>query len=195
MVIFLMIVLGVVSVLLGLAILLQEPKQAGLSGAFGMGGESQMLGTSTTSGIARFTMYLSVAFFVLCIAVGLLAREGRDDSRLLADPIETSIGSVEDGVGDALGDSGIGLDDGIPTDTVPANTVPADPADTVPANTAPADTAPADTAPADTAPADTAPADTAPADTAPADAAPADAAPADAAPADAAPDENGGTGN
>jgi protein translocase SecG subunit len=170
MVIFLMIVLGVVSVLLGLAILLQEPKQAGLSGAFGMGGESQMLGTSTTSGIARFTMYLSVAFFVLCITVGLLAREERDESRLKADPVETSIGSVEEGIGDALGESGIGLDDGTSVNTAPTDT-----------GTAPTDTG---TAPTDT--------DTAPADT---DTAPVDTVPVDTVPADATPDENGGTGN
>ncbi|MEE2889363.1 MAG: preprotein translocase subunit SecG [Planctomycetota bacterium] len=106
MVTFLMIVLGIVTVLLGLAILIQEPKQAGLSGAFGLGGSEQMLGTSATSGIARFTMYLSVAFFLLCITVGLLAREGRDDSRLKSDPVENAIGSLEPvpiGIGDALG--------------------------------------------------------------------------------------------
>ncbi|MGE4631418.1 MAG: preprotein translocase subunit SecG [Planctomycetota bacterium] len=106
MVTFLMIVLGIVTVLLGLAILIQEPKQAGLSGAFGLGGTEQMLGTSPTSGIARFTMYLSVAFFLLCITVGLLAREDRDDSRLKSDPAENAIGSLEPGpigIGDALG--------------------------------------------------------------------------------------------
>jgi len=109
MVTFLMILLGVVTVLLGLAILLQEPKQAGLSGAFGLGGETQMLGTSATSGIARFTMYLSVAFFVLCITVGLMAREERDDSRLTSDPIGDSIGVLEPGgvgIGDAVGGDG-----------------------------------------------------------------------------------------
>ena len=106
MVTFLMIVLGIVTVLLGLAILIQEPKQAGLSGAFGLGGSEQMLGTSATSGIARFTMYLSVAFFLLCITVGLMAREDRDDSRLTSDPAENAIGSLEPvpiGIGDALG--------------------------------------------------------------------------------------------
>ena len=109
MVTFLMILLGVVTVLLGLAILLQEPKQAGLSGAFGLGGTEQMLGTSPTSGIARFTMVLSVVFFVLCIAVGLLAREERDDSRLTSDPIGDSIGVLEPGgvgIGDAVGGDG-----------------------------------------------------------------------------------------
>jgi preprotein translocase subunit SecG len=106
MVTFLMILLGVVTVLLGLVILIQEPKQAGLSGAFGLGGETQMLGTSATSGIARFTMYLSVAFFVLCITVGLMAREERDDSRLKSDPIENSVGALVPGgvgIGDAIG--------------------------------------------------------------------------------------------
>ena len=109
MVTFLMILLGVVTVLLGLAILLQEPKQAGLSGAFGLGGTEQMLGTSPTSGIARFTMYLSVAFFVLCITVGLMAREERDDSRLTSDPIGDSIGVLVPGgvgIGDAVGGDG-----------------------------------------------------------------------------------------
>ena len=110
---FLMIVLGCVTVLLGLAILLQEPKQAGLSGAFGLGGSEQMLGTSTTSGIARFTMFLAVAFFLLCITVGLMAREDRDDTRLKPDPIEPGFGALEPGVGGVPGSENVGIGDAI----------------------------------------------------------------------------------
>ena len=65
MITVLMILLGLVTVLLGFVILIQEPKQAGLSGAFGLGGTDQMMGTKPTSGIGRFTAYLSVIFFVL----------------------------------------------------------------------------------------------------------------------------------
>ncbi|MEC9475691.1 MAG: preprotein translocase subunit SecG [Planctomycetota bacterium] len=199
---FLMVVLGIVTVLMALAILLQEPKQAGLSGAFGLGGSEQMLGTSTTSGIARFTMVLSVAFFLLCITVGLMARDERGDSRLTSDPIEPGIGALEPG--------GIGISEGLPGDVVGTDEAIDDAIDDAPGTGTPADAAPVDDAPADDAPADDAPADDAPADDAPADDAPADDAPADDAPAGDAPavdtpatapadtggsDETGGTGN
>lgn len=95
---------------MGLAILLQEPKQAGLSGAFGLGGDSQMLGTSPTSGIAKLTRFLAVVFFALCLSVGIIAKEEGSTSILQDDdPVNASVttSSEEEGVvgiGDALGD-------------------------------------------------------------------------------------------
>ena len=101
------VLLGFVSVLMGLAILLQEPKQAGLSGAFGLGGDSQMLGTSPTSGIAKLTRLLAVVFFALCIGVGILAKDQSSSSVLQDDPQNPAVttGSEETvDLGDALGD-------------------------------------------------------------------------------------------
>ena len=143
---FLMIVLGIVTVLMALVILLQEPKQAGLSGAFGLGGSEQMLGTSTTSGLTRFTMFLAVTFFLLCITVGLMAREERGDSRLTSDPIEPGIGTLEPvdiGIGE-------GLEGTVPT---PDEAIDDAATDDAPAADAPADDAPATDTPA-AAPAD-----------------------------------------
>ena len=98
------VLLGFVSVLMGLAILLQEPKQAGLSGAFGLGGDSQMLGTSPASGIAKLTRLLAVIFFALCVGVGILAMEEGSSSMLEDDPSNPALTTQETaGVGDALG--------------------------------------------------------------------------------------------
>ena len=100
------VLLGFVSVLMGLAILLQEPKQAGLSGAFGLGGDNQMLGTSPASGIAKLTRLLAVVFFALCLGVGILAKEEGSSSILEDDPANPAVTTGETAgtdVGDALG--------------------------------------------------------------------------------------------
>ena len=104
------VLLGFVSVLMGLAILLQEPKQAGLSGAFGLGGDNQMLGTSPASGIAKLTRLLAVVFFALCLGVGILAKEESSSSMLQDDPSnpalttdETAGADLGADLGDALG--------------------------------------------------------------------------------------------
>ena len=100
------VLLGFVSVLMGLAILLQEPKQAGLSGAFGLGGDNQMLGTSPASGIAKLTRLLAVVFFALCLGVGILAKEESSSSMLQDDPSNPAVTTGETAgadLGDALG--------------------------------------------------------------------------------------------
>ena len=81
MLIFLMIMLGMVTFLMGVAILLQEPKQGGLGGSFGMGGD-HMLGTSTSSGISRFTTMLAVIFFALSITVGVMSTKTSSTSEI-----------------------------------------------------------------------------------------------------------------
>ncbi len=116
-----MILLGLVTLLLGFVILIQEPKQAGLSGAFGLGGTDQMMGTKASSGIGRFTAYLSVIFLGLCISVGVMARGESDSSRLKDAPPEPGFGAVDpgtDGTGVGLGDA-IGDDSPIIINTVP----------------------------------------------------------------------------
>ena len=117
----LMILLGLVTLLLGFVILIQEPKQAGLSGAFGLGGSEQMMGTKASSGIGRFTAYLSVVFLMMCITVGVMARGDKDTSRLKDPPQEPGFGAVDPGTGGT--DIGIGdaIGDGSP---IIINTVP-----------------------------------------------------------------------
>ena len=172
---FLMIVLGLVTVLLGFVILIQEPKQAGLSGAFGgMGGSDQMMGTKATSGIGRFTAILSVTFFSLCILVGVVSSGDRDSSRLQSDTVEPGFGAIDGaldsaGVGDAIGDA-IGDDTPAASDGSTAGAIgDGESADDAPADDAPADDAPADETPADDAPTDDAPATDVPAVDAPAE--------------------------
>jgi preprotein translocase subunit SecG len=156
---FLMIALGFVTVLLGFVILIQEPKQAGLSGAFGggMGGSDQMMGTKATSGIGRFTAILSVTFFSLCILVGVISSSDRDSSRLQSDTVEPGFGSIDgaadsDGVGDAIGDdTPAAIDDG--SDGSTAGAIGAD--ETPTAETPAAETPAAETPAAETPAAET----------------------------------------
>jgi protein translocase SecG subunit len=88
--IILYIILGGVTLVMGLAILLQEPKQAGLGGSFGMGGD-QMLGALSPNALSRFTGMLSVAFLVLCLGIGLL------------DKVEAGRSSIDPQAGDQSG--------------------------------------------------------------------------------------------
>ncbi|MGA1202878.1 MAG: preprotein translocase subunit SecG [Planctomycetota bacterium] len=90
MLIILYIILGGVTLVMGLAILLQEPKQAGLGGSFGMGGD-QMLGARSPNALSRFTGMLSVAFLVLCLGIGLL------------DKVEAGRSSIDPQAGDQSG--------------------------------------------------------------------------------------------
>jgi preprotein translocase subunit SecG len=71
MVIVLCILLAIVTFLMGVAILLQEPKQSGLSGSFGMGGD-QMLGTGKPNELSKFTGILAAAFILISMGVVLL---------------------------------------------------------------------------------------------------------------------------
>jgi len=88
--IILYIILGGVTLVMGLTILLQEPKQAGLGGSFGMGGD-QMLGARSPNALSRFTGMLSVAFLVLCLGIGLL------------DKVEAGRSSIDPQAGDQSG--------------------------------------------------------------------------------------------
>ncbi len=90
MLIILYIILGGVTLVMGLTILLQEPKQAGLGGSFGMGGD-QMLGARSPNALSRFTGMLSVAFLVLCLGIGLL------------DKVEAGRSSIDPQAGDQSG--------------------------------------------------------------------------------------------
>ena len=63
-----------VSVLLTVVILIQEPKQSGLgAGLDGGGGDFSSMG-GTASGLHRTTIYLAVIWGVLAILLGMLPR-------------------------------------------------------------------------------------------------------------------------
>ena len=89
MVTFLSIVLAFVTLIMGMAILLQEPKQAGLSGSFGMGGD-QMLGAGTPNPLSKLTGWLAVAFLVLCLGIGLIEKGVSAESGIQEQPGDTS---------------------------------------------------------------------------------------------------------
>ena len=74
LIILLSILLAFVTFAMSMAILLQEPKQAGLSGSFGMGGD-QMLGAGSPNALSKFTGFLAVGFLVLCLGIGLLKKQ------------------------------------------------------------------------------------------------------------------------
>lgn len=69
---FLLISLIVLSVLIIVTVLMQEPKSAGLSGAIS-GGAEQLFGKSKARGVElilhRVTMVLSILFFVVAILI------------------------------------------------------------------------------------------------------------------------------
>ena len=114
MVTILCILLALVTFIMSMAILVQDPKQAGLSGSFGMGGE-QMLGAGTPNAISKFTGFLAVAFLVLCLVIGLVdesvqnksglkAQEGDLEATVGADPAAGTgeTGAVDTGLGGAV---------------------------------------------------------------------------------------------
>ena len=79
-----------VSVFLCFVILIQDSKSGGLSTAFG-GTADTVLGASAQKQISKFTVYVSVVFFVLCITVGILSREISGASRVAEEsPPESS---------------------------------------------------------------------------------------------------------
>ena len=69
-----------VSVLLILIVLMQDSK-GGLGGAFGgAGGSGQLLGARGQSDLSRWTVWLSVAFFVLVLVLGIATTERGQES-------------------------------------------------------------------------------------------------------------------
>lgn len=97
MVVFLSILLTFVALMLIGIVLIQESKGGGLSGAFGgAGGGGELLGTSAQKSIAKATSVVSVVFFLLCIAIGLMTQSTEGSSAVTEDdPIEEQIGSGE----------------------------------------------------------------------------------------------------
>ncbi|NLG09320.1 MAG: preprotein translocase subunit SecG [Deinococcales bacterium] len=65
----------IVSVLLTIVILIQEPKQSGLGDALGGGGGADFASLGgTAGGLHRTTIYLAIAWGVLALLLGLIPR-------------------------------------------------------------------------------------------------------------------------
>lgn len=84
----------IVSMLLVLVVLLQEPKGGGLSGAFG-GVGAETFGVQT-GGVNRFTSYLAAAFLGLSIMYAAI-REEAPAAPSDFEPTEITIPDVPDG--------------------------------------------------------------------------------------------------
>src|SRR5690606_34030842 len=75
-----------VSLLLILIVLMQKPRQEGLGATFGVDVTSQMFGSRATDVLQKGTVYFAVAFFSICLVLGLLnAHETKRAERLGAE--------------------------------------------------------------------------------------------------------------
>lgn len=106
MVIFLCIVLALVTFMMSMAILVQEPKQSGLSGSFGMGGE-QMLGAGSPNAISKFTGVLAAIFLGLCLVIGLVDQKAQDTTSIELQEGDTTGGdpgfeAIDGGTGESV---------------------------------------------------------------------------------------------
>ncbi len=76
MLIFLTIVIALVCVLLTLVILIQNPKGGGVDSTFG-GSANQMFGAAKSTDIVeKWTWYLAIALFALCIITTIFVGGG-----------------------------------------------------------------------------------------------------------------------
>jgi len=82
---FLTIVIALVCVLLTLVILIQNPKGGGIDSTFG-GGANQMFGAAKSTDIVeKWTWYLAVALFALCIVTTIFVGQGTAEVPLLTE--------------------------------------------------------------------------------------------------------------
>ena len=80
------ILLLAISIILSGVILIQDSKSGGLSGAFGGVGGDAVLGQGSAGGISKFTAWISIAFFAVCILIGVLQQGDDDSSGAVDDP-------------------------------------------------------------------------------------------------------------
>ncbi|MGB0864392.1 MAG: preprotein translocase subunit SecG [Saprospiraceae bacterium] len=72
--VFLVVLIAIVSVLLMLVVLIQNPKGGGLDATFGGKGAEQVLGAArSTNFMEKLTWYLFVALVVLCLITTVLS--------------------------------------------------------------------------------------------------------------------------
>ncbi len=85
MVTLMTVMIALISVLLILAILIQNPKGGGVDSTFGGGAANQMFGAAkSTEFIEKVTWYLAAALFILCIVTTLLVGSNVGGTQLLS---------------------------------------------------------------------------------------------------------------
>lgn len=85
MVTLMTVMIALISVLLILAILIQNPKGGGVDSTFGGGAANQMFGAAkSTEFIEKVTWYLAAALFILCILTTLLVGSNVGGTQLLS---------------------------------------------------------------------------------------------------------------
>ncbi len=78
---FLLVVHVIVCLLLVLAVLMQLPRSEGLGAAFGGSVTQDIFGAQTTNVLAKFTVWLGIAFFVLTLILAMAyARKDAGDT-------------------------------------------------------------------------------------------------------------------
>lgn len=75
--------------LLCLVILLQESKGTGLGASFGGDASESVFGTSTADVLKKFTAYLGLTFFMLCILLSLWTSALGRSAHPSSDPFDT----------------------------------------------------------------------------------------------------------
>ena len=85
MVTLMTVMIALISILLILAILIQNPKGGGVDSTFGGGTANQMFGAAkSTEFIEKVTWYLAAALFILCILTTLMVGSNIGGTQLLS---------------------------------------------------------------------------------------------------------------
>ena len=103
----------IVGVLLVTVILVQDSKDAGLTGAFGGGASSALMGARMQKGLARFTTALAIIFGVSVLVMGKIDHEQRQGSAATQGDSPTELRAEADTSADAAGAGGSALPPGI----------------------------------------------------------------------------------
>jgi len=77
----------IIMLVLGVAIMMQRPKQEGLGAAFGSAMTDQMFGARTTDVLETTTRNLGIAFIVVSLLLGIMVNRSLADESLVAEPV------------------------------------------------------------------------------------------------------------
>ena len=85
MITFLTIIIALVSVMLVFVVLIQNPKGGGVDSTFGGQSANQMFGAAKSTDIVeKWTWYLAIALFALCIITTFFVGTGGGEMQLLS---------------------------------------------------------------------------------------------------------------
>ena len=77
----------IIMLVLGVAIMMQRPKQEGLGAAFGSAMTDQMFGARTTDVLETTTRNLGIAFIVVSLLLGIMVNRSLADESLVAETV------------------------------------------------------------------------------------------------------------